>query len=175
MFSWPVKQAAWQSLSPHLLLTVLCSFQSQAGEGHNPPFQVGLQEVKLETELGTSDVLLCLYLRTHQWDKRESIYYEANSSSFLPNCSPHHPCGCRGLGPAERCRGGGSGLLLGSGPAQSLLAQAPCPRWPSCLGCAGTLSSAALQGEQLHLKPSHQPTEEVPEPALCLSPQCCSS
>lgn len=84
-------------------------------------------------------------------------------------------CGCCGLEPAEQCQGGSSGLLLGSGSAQSLLAQPPCPRWPSCLGCAGTLSSAALQGEQLHLKPGHQPTEKVPEPALCSSPQCSSS
>lgn len=42
LFSWPVKHAAWQSLSPPLLLTVLCAFQSQGGGGHNPPCQVGL-------------------------------------------------------------------------------------------------------------------------------------
>lgn len=81
-----------QSLSTPLLLTVLCSFQSlRVGEGHSPPFQVGLKEVQLETKMGSSDALLRLYLRTHHWDKRESIYYEANSNSFLPSCSPHQP------------------------------------------------------------------------------------
>lgn len=62
--------------------------------------------------------------------------------------------------------------VLGSGSAQSLLAQPPCPRWPSCPGCAGTLSSA---GEQTHLKPGHQPAGKVPEPALCSSQQHSSS
>lgn len=31
------------------------------------------------------------------------------------------------------------------------------------------------QGEQLHLKPGHPPAGEVPELALCSSPQCSSS
>lgn len=45
------------------------------------------------------------------------------------------------------------GVTLGCCWAQGLLKAC----WPSHLGCAGTLSSAALQGEQLHLKPGHQP------------------
>lgn len=121
------------------------------------------------------DVLPCLYLRTHQWDKRESIHYEANSSSFLPNCSSHHPC-LAAVAWAQQ--GIAKGVALGSCwlrvcPKPAGTATLPMVARPPWL--CGTLGSAALQGEQLHLKPGHQAAGKIPEPALCLSPQCSSS
>lgn len=164
-----------QSLSTPLLLTVLCSFQSlRVGEGHNPPFQVGLKEVKLETKLGSSDVLLCLYLRIHQWDNKwESIFYEANSNSILSNCSLTTPLWLPWPGPSRAVLRRGLWAVAGLRISQSLLPQPPCPGWSSCLGCAATPSPATLQGN--NYTETRSPTAgEVPEPALCSSTQCSS-
>lgn len=91
----------------------------------------------METKLGTSDVLLCLYLRTHQWDKRESIYYKANSSSFLPSCSPHHPSVAA---VAWAQQGGAKGVALGCCWPQGL----PKACWPSHLAHADPPALAVL-------------------------------